>query len=207
MHPMRRYIAAITLLVGAAGGNAHAGSLSTDVSVSLPSTIILSCFDDVDVDVTPDNFLAAVHRNPTRAQPNVTRNARVRSGDLVVNAPRRPLNRRVRVRPRINLDLNEVCAYHAFGTVSGARVEVDQLEGALAGTDDSSISIIRIRARDSVNGGAWRTRFLVPPEELGFGVIRGVDVRLRLDLSNATSAGLYSGPADGTFRITLTSNP
>ena len=129
MLSLNRGIVAIALLAAVAGGPANAGSLSTDVSVNIPSSIALYCYDKVDVNISADTFKAALARNGTRAMPSLTRTARARrNGRLVVNQRRRIWNRaRFRFRPQVNLDLGGVCAYHAIGGSNGARVTVEAL--------------------------------------------------------------------------------
>ncbi len=208
MHSMRKYLAAFMLLLGTAGGSAHAASLSTDVSVNLGSVLSLSCFDEVDVNLSSDTYLAAISRNGSGNLPSVTRNARARSGQLNVNAGRRIWNRR-RFRPRssVNLDLGGVCAYRSLGIATGAQVRVERLEERLEANGGGFISVVRVRARDSEDQGPWRRRYNVRPNQLGAGVVRGIDVRLRLNMRNASEPGLYASPTDGTFRITVISNP
>lgn len=208
MHPMRKYFAAFMLLLGTAGGSAHAASLSTDVSVNLGSVLALSCFDEVDVNLSSDTYLAAISRNGSDNLPSVTRNARARAGQLNVNAGRRILNRR-RFRPRtsVNLDLGAVCAYRSLGNSTGARVRVERLEPRLEASGGGFISVVRVRTRDNETQGPWRRQYRIRPDQLGAGTVRGIDVRLRLNMRNATEPGLYSSPLDGTFRITVISNP
>lgn len=208
MHPMRKYLAALTLLAVTASGKADASSLSTDVSVNLGSVIALSCFDEVDVNLSSDTFLAAISRNPSGDLPSITRNAQAAAGRLNVNAGRRIWNRRqFQFRRNVNLDLGEVCAYRSIGNGTGARVQVERLEQRLDARNGGFISVVRVRTRDSETRGPWRRAFRVRPDQLGAGVVRGIDVRLRLNLRNATEPGLYSSPADGTFRITVIGNP
>lgn len=201
-------LAPAALFAGLAGGSAHAASLNTDVSVTLQSSIVLYCYDNVDIDVSAETYIAALGRNGSRAMPSRARNARARSGRWVVNTGRRNWNRgRYRFRPRVNLDLNGVCAYRAIGGSNGARITVDTLETQLEAAGGSYIDVLRVRARDSDKGGGWRGQYRVAPAELGTGTVRGIDVRLRLDMRNAKEPGTYSSPVDGTFRITVVGNP
>ncbi len=208
MHPMRKYLAALTILAGTAGETVDAASLSTDVNVNLGSVIALSCFDEVDVNLSSDTFLAAISRNTSGNLPSITRNARAAAGRLNLNAGRRIWNRRrFQFRRNVNLDLGGVCAYRSIGNGTGARVQVERLERRLEARNGGFISVVRVRARDSENQGPWRRSFRIRPNQLGAGVVRGIDVRLRLNMRNATEPGLYSSPADGTFRITVIGNP
>lgn len=206
---LKRGFVGIALLAASACGSASAASLSTDVSVNIPSSIALYCYDKVDVNISANTFETALARNGTRAMPTLTRTARGRAnGRLVVNQNRRIWNRgRYRFRPTVNLDLGGVCAYHAIGGSNGARVTVEALEPRLEASGGAFINVQRVRARDSDNAGSWRRRYRVPASDLGAGVVRGIDVRLRLNLRNATEPGTYSSPVDGTFRITVIGNP
>jgi len=195
-------------MIGAGLSSAKAASLSTDLTVNIGSILTLVCYDDVHVDLTAESFISAVGRNGDRALPSLTRTARARSGRLIANGGRRQWRRaRYRFRRRVNLDLLNVCAYSSIGGIGGARVTIDALESRLDGAGGSHIDVIRARTRDTDDAGAWRRRFNIPAADLGNGVARGIDVRLRLDLQDATEPGLYSSTTDGTFRITVTPNP
>ena len=208
MKQFHKGLAALTLMLGTGIGSAEAASLSTDVTVNMSSALSLYCFDKVDVDLSSENFIAAVGRNGGRALPSLRRTARASDGQLTANGPLRVWNRgRYEFRRRVNLDLHNVCAYQALGGVGGARITVDALEDRLQASSSSYIDVIRVRARDYENAGAWRRRFNIPATDLGFGDVRGIDVRLRLDLQNAKEPGRYSSPTDGTFLITVTPNP
>lgn len=208
MRQMRRYIATLGLLAGFASGPALSASLSTDVTVNLGSSLSLFCFEEVDVNLSSETYLSAVSRNRSRPMPSITRNARVRSGDLFVQGGRRFRRQgRYRLRNRVNLELGSVCAYRAIGGSNGARVQVELLEDRLETSGGAYITVDRVRARDTDQEGPWRRQFRIQPADLGIGVVRGIDVRMRLSLQNATEPGLYSSPVDGTFRITVLGNP
>lgn len=208
MNRISNSLAALAFLIGSGVGTADAASLSTDVTVNLGSALVLACFDEVDVNVSADNFIAAVGRNGDRPLPSLVRTARGREGRLIANGRRNVWNRgRYRFRRRVNLDLHNVCAYQAIGGVGGARITVQALESRLQATGGSHIDVIRVRARDFESAGAWRRRFQIPASDLGNGEVRGIDVRLRLDLQDAVEPGTYSSQTDGTFLITVTPNP
>ena len=208
MKRLKTSLAGLALLIGAGLGNAKAASLSTDLTINMSSALILACFDNVDVDLSVENFIATVGRNGTRPMPDLIRTARARNGELIANGRRRTWTRgRYSFRRRVNLDLHNVCAYRAIGGVGGARVTVDALEPRLDAAGGSHIDVIRVRTRDYEDAGPWRRQFRIPPIELGHGDVRGIDVRLRLDLRDAQEPGLYSSPTDGTFMITVTPNP
>lgn len=208
MRPMRRYIAALALLAGLTGGSADAASLSTDVTVNLGSSLSLFCFEEVDVNLSTETYLSAVSRNRSRPMPSITRTARLRSGELFVQGGRRFQRQgRYKLKRWVHLELGSVCAYRAVGSSNGARVQVEALENRLDATGGGFISVDRVRTRDTDEAGRWRRQFRVRAADLGIGVIRGIDVRMRLDLQNASEPGLYSSPVDGTFRITVLGNP
>jgi len=210
MRQAKTRLAALALLLGSGLGigSASASSLSTDLTVNMATVLSLACFEQVDVDLTADNFIAAVGRNGDRPLPSLTRNARAREGQLTVNGSRRQWNSgRYRFRRRVNLDLLDVCAYRALGGIGGARVTIEALGRRLESAGGAHIQVNRVRTRDHENAGAWRRRFRIPAADLGNGDLRGIDVRLRLDLQEATEPGRYSSPTDGTFRITVTPNP
>lgn len=208
MTRLKTSLAVFALIFGFGFGSAQAASLSTDVTVNVSSSLGLACYENVHVDLTSENFIATVGRNGSRALPNLSRNARARNGRLIVNGPRRIWNRgRFRFRRQANLDLQNVCAYFAIGGIGGASVRVESLERRLEAAGGSFIRVRRVRTRDNANAGPWRRRYRIPATELGNGMVRGIDVRLRLDLRNAVEPGLYSSTADGTFRITVTPNP
>jgi len=79
--------------------------------------------------------------------------------------------------------------------------------GEEVGEGGSHIDVIRVRTRDYEQAGPWRRRFRIPATEMENNDVRGIDVRLRLDLRNATEPGRYSSGIDGTFRITVIPNP
>jgi len=90
--PMKRFrfsFAAIALLLGTGFGTAQAASLSTDLNVNISTSMVLACFDEVDVDLSSETFIAAVGRNGDRAMPSRNITARARDGVLVANAGRR----------------------------------------------------------------------------------------------------------------------
>ena len=208
MKRVNQGLAALTLVIGAGIGSAEAASLSTDVTVNIPTVLTLACFDEVHVDVSAENFTATVGRDDGEPLPSLVRTARGRDGRLIANGTRRVWNSsRYRFRRRVNLELHNVCAYHALGGVGGARVTVDALESRLDASGGSHIDVIRVRGRDFENAGAWRRNFRIPSTDLGNGDVRGIDVQLRLDLRNAKVAGRYSSPTDGTFVVTVTPNP
>ena len=196
------------MMAALAESSAHAGSLNTDVEISIPSVIALYCFDEIDVGVTPDAYVTALGRNGSRPMPSLTRTARGREGRLIVNRGRNFWNRgRFRFRTRVNLLLNEVCAYRAIGAATGARVTIEALEPRLETANSAFIQVDRVRARDSESVNGWRRTYRVNAADLGIGVVRGIDVRMRLDMRNATEPGTYSSLTDGTFRITVIGNP
>lgn len=174
----------------------------------MPSVLSLYCFDEVDVNITPDAYIAALSRNRTRPMPSLTRTARARPGRLIVNRGKRFWNRgRFKFRPRVNLRLDGVCAYRAIGGTTGARVTVEPLEPQLDAANGAFIKIDRVRARDTEKANGWRRTYRVNGSDLGTGVVRGIDVRMRLHMKDATEPGTYSSPTDGTFRITVIANP
>jgi len=208
MRPMRKYIAALALLAGMASGSTHAASLSTDVTINLGSSLTLFCFEEVDVNLSSETYLSAVSRNRSRPMPSITRAARVRSGELFVNGGLRFRRQgRYKLKRRVHLELGSVCAYRAIGGSKGARVQIEALEPRLEAAGGGYIAIDRVRARDTDTAGSWRRQYRVRPADLGIGVVRGIDVRMRLDMQNATEPGRYSSPVDGTFRITVLGNP
>lgn len=201
-------LAAFTIWIGAGIGSAQAGSLSTDVTVNLSSVLGLVCFDQVDVNLSADTVISTLGRNNGRPMPTLNRNARVRNDRLIAGRGKRFWNRgRFKFRQQANLDLRNVCAYHAMGGIGGARVTIDALERRLEAAGGSHIQVRRVRTRDNINAGPWRRRYNIPPADLTPGTVRGIDVRLRLDMRNAKEPGLYSSATDGTFRITVTPNP
>ncbi len=208
MRRVRGKILPLAMLAAFLCGPGNATSLSTDVTVSINSSISLFCFDEVNVDLSAGTYLSAISRNRSRPMPGITRTARERNGELHVNGGRRFWNRkRFEMKPRVLLELGSICAYRSVGGSNGARVQVEALETRLEAPQGGYIEIDRLRVRDTEKADRWRRRFRVTPAELGAGVVRGIDVRMRLDMRNATEPGLYSSPTDGTFRITVIENP
>lgn len=185
-----------------------ASSLNTDVAVEMPSVIALYCYDRVHVNVGTDEFLNATGRNGLGARGTLNRTARGRAGRWNVRAPRNRFNRRrFTLREVVNLDLTGVCALRALTGSGGVRVRVDALDTSLKTPTGASIDVQRIRVRDGENGGGFRRRYDLPASDLGLATVRDIDLRLRLDLSNATEAGTYSSDTDGTFVVTVIARP
>jgi len=199
MNRMKASIAALTLFVGAGVSSTNAASLNTDVSVNLSSALSLACYDRVDVILSAETFVSAVGSTfvdiPGLSSDLTTGEGQEIASDVPLNFQR-----------GANLDLLDVCAYQALGGVGGARVVIDALETRLDATSDSYIQVDQVFTRDNLNAGAWLNTYEIEATDLG-NSLRGIDVRLRLDLRNAEVAGTYSSPTDGTFRITVTPNP
>lgn len=205
MHSITKIAASIAAAAMLAAVPARAGTLDTDVDIALPSAIALYCYDEVDVDISAENFLTAVGDRTENTTLSASRNARASSGRLRVSVPRRPLNRASRT--RVNLILTGVCAFRASGINRSVRVSVNAKENRLLAAGGSSIRVRNLRARDAAKGGGWRRRYNVRRADLGWSTLRGIDVRMQLDMRRAKEPGSYSSATDGTFEIVVVPNP
>ncbi len=206
MHKIPEYLFSLLLFVFA--GNSIAYSSTTDVSVSLGSTIQLFCYENVDVNLNPGNLFNNVTRRVTTTLPGQSHSASLSGDDLTVTIdPTSFEGTGVEPQTRIFLFLRTICSYRTYGAVTGATVEIQTLESRLETSGGSFIDVLNTRTRDSINRGVWRSTFTVSPADLATTPIRGLDVRLRLDISNANEPALYSSPTDGTFRITVLPSP
>ena len=204
---IRNTAASFAMLIALASGRADAAALETDVDVTIPSVVVLSCYDSVEVDVSAESFLTAVDHTPGTT--TLSRNARGRNGRLVVNAPRRTFRRgQWTARRSVDLNLTNICAFRAVGQSNrGVLVSVTAKERILRNGADSQMRVRRVRARDTEKAGNWRRRYRIRNVDLGWGKVRGIDVQMRLDTRNARMAGTYSSDTDGTFEVTVVASP
>lgn len=204
---LRATAASLGLLTVLCAGEVRATALETDVDVSMPSLLALSCYDSVDVNVTADALVAALRHTPGTAQ--LSRDARGRPGRLIVNAPRRTFRRgQWRASRFANLKLSNICSYRAIGqSRRGVLVSVAAKENVLKNANGSQIRVRRVRARDTENAGNYRRRYRVRSTDLGWTTLRGIDVEVRLDFRNAKTEGTYTSDTDGTFGVTVVLSP
>lgn len=182
--------AAAAVLATSATGT-HAASLSTDIDVDLPSIIALYCYDSVTVDVSAAGLTAALGGAPETAGLG-GKTITSFSDDLgaasntAITAPN----------TTVDLQLNNVCAFRALVS-NGVGVSVAQNATALDHATDTTASIgipaagVALTSATSVTTG------------LGLGAApTGIDVKVPLDLTNATASGVYS--EDEVFTVTVT---
>lgn len=202
----KRITAALAFAACSLATPAEATSLSTDVEVKLPSRIALYCYDRVHVNITPDAYLTARGFQPPQNGGTLSTDANASIGVWAVEAPANQF-RSPSLTNRINLNMTGVCALRAVTDGAGVRVQIDALETSLVTPTGASIDIRRARARDGGYGGGWRRRYTLNNGDLGPSSLRDIDVRLQLDVRNATEAGTYSSLSDGTFLVTITARP
>lgn len=181
-------VAAAAVLATSATGT-HAATLSTDVDVSLPSIIALSCFDSVSVDVGAAGLRAALGGLD---ETNVLTGAATLtsfSGDLGAAGEVAALD------TEVDLTLTNVCAFRAL-VATGVNVSVATNESTLDNTAGGEIAVGTITLDTDAS---------VASADLGLGVLSPVSVTIPLDLKDATSTGSYS--QDDLFTVTVVAQP
>lgn len=181
-------VAAAAVLATSATGT-HAASLSTDVTVALPSVIALYCYDAVNVNVDGDTFSAAfVGADGGLGNVEVTGMDEDLGADAqtgVASADTSAL-----------LSLNNVCAFRALVT-TGVDVSVTEAADPRLTHSDPLVldaidaSGISLKSDASVTTGLGLTAPAQP-----------ISVNVPLDLANATVPGTYT-KAD-LFTVTVT---
>ncbi len=180
-------VAAAAVLATSATG-AHAASLSTDIDVELPSIIVLSCFDSVNVNVSASGLEAALGGAAVGLGATSTSTL---VSDLGADASATVTG----FDSSVDLNLNNVCAFRALVS-SGARVTVAEasdprLLNGTAFIDASGVTLASGATTEDVTSG------------LGLGAAATpISVVVPLDLSDATEPGTYT-KAD-LFTITVT---
>jgi len=193
---MKSVAAAAVIATSATGAVAQQASLSTDVSVSLPEVIVLSCFDSVAVNVSAaalstaagigdtEEVLAGVAETAVGTDGQLTVGLDAASGAAAINSA-------------VNLAINNVCAFRALVT-NGVDVTVAN------GTGVNSLDLVGSTGGESIGFGtvALTTAASVPATSLGLGVApTPISVSVPLDLANATAAGTYT--AADAFTVTV----
>ena len=227
---MRRILTATTAIATLAGAPAHAASVSTDVDVTLNNVIALYCYDTVSVNVTAANFIAAVGgidgEQGLGSAGSITATGTSGTWTAALDATTDAATADA-VDSNADLVMTNVCAYRAVSS-AGVKVEgalnnggsgsvslvsdysVPSTGGGAATPSTAHIDVTGISIRDgSTSGAAWGSDYTVPGASLGFGNLKAVDVRLPLDLADATDAATYSVPTvtSTTGGVTTTSNP
>lgn len=199
MSSTRKMISALALSLCVGVGPVAAGSLDTDVDVTLPSVIALYCFDQIKLDMTGQlaNGTLGTTLNKTVA---ATPGTWTVDADLLGQNTTPPTI-------RANLTLNGVCAFRALSGSNGVNVSITPLNTVLQGPDGSIIPLNVFRARVPDHSTAWQADVDVPTDSFALSDLRPIDVRMRMNIGGANVAGLYSSPVDGTFRITVIANP
>ena len=189
----------------------QAAELQTDVDVTLPSVIALSCYDEIDVNVTAAGFLTAVGSTATATGEIAggdagTVTATAAAGELTAGSTELAVGT---VDANVNLNMTNICAFRAIGAANGVTVSVAATnQTTLAGPGTTSIAVGTPATR--ANGGTtFGTTYDVAVADLGFTNVNGIDVQLPLDLTNAGVAGTYdsTGTDAGTFKVTVVGKP
>ena len=196
---MGKTVPALALAMALCGGTATAGSLDTDVDVTLPSVVALYCFDKFNLDMTGQVANGTLGTS-------LSATAVGSPGTWTVDAPLQGQN----TTPptiRANLTLNGVCAFRALSGSNGVNVSITPLNTVLEGPDGSTIPLNVFRVRVPDTSTAWQTNTDVPTASFALSEARAIDVRMRMNIGEANVAGVYSSPVDGTFMITVVANP
>ncbi|MEM1180992.1 MAG: hypothetical protein AAGM22_21810 [Acidobacteriota bacterium] len=202
--PIRRLSASMALLFLLVPFSAHGASVTTDIDIDLPSIVILSCFDQIDVSITAANLASLLVGAPATGDealttPLGTVTPSVVGTDLEGNPV--TLDTSLSADPSsIFLNLLGVCGVRAIGNGGGVDVSIVGENLTLAGPS-GSIVVDSVRTRRG-GGAAFGPSFNIADANLGLGNVNLVDVQLELDLADARQAGDYSSPAAGTFTIT-----
>ena len=208
LHPtrltIRLFASALFLAAGMAG--ARAASLSTDTDVTLPETIALYCYDEVDVDVGDTAYLQALGSR-AGGQGTIALDASGSNGRWEATGPANAFDDdSFDPRGTVDLNLTGVCALRAMGSGSGVRVTVTPLFPFMRGPNFSWIIVQHVLGRDNALGGTWQSSYVLPDSELGFSTVRGIDIQMRLDLRFTRSPGRHSGLFNGSFIVTVVPN-
>ncbi len=208
MRTQQKYLIAFALAASVFANAHHASAQTADISIGIRSILALYCYDKVNVKLTSEAIAGALQRSTPGSFPDLNGDAALTGNEFTLGAGDDFWNRGFfRPRTRINLDMESICSYRIFGGATGARVRIDGLQRILEGPDGSSLRIIQFRVRDNETGGAWRRSFDLSGPVASAPGSRGIDVRLRFDVTNIAGAGSYSSTTDGTFRITVIGNP
>lgn len=193
---------------------AYAAELETDIDVTLPSIIVLSCYDSVDVNVTAAGLLTAMGTtvDATTADGGTIDGGAAGSitatgaaGELTADATALTVGT---ADTDVKLNMTNICAFRAIGAANGVTVSVATTTNTtLDGPSGTSIVVSDPKTRENGGGAFSGTSYDVAAADLGFGSVKGVDVQVELDLSGANVAGDYSSSTDGTFKVTVVGKP
>jgi hypothetical protein len=183
-------------------------SQTSTVLISVDSTVKLSCVSPLAFNITESDISAAfaggLANNSGIALSAGTRTTSLSGGSsLVVLMPTivEPLPGNL---ASYNLT-TDGCVVEAtppiFGSVSVRVVLTGNT--VLQGSNGSEIRVNSVRGCRSGSGSAFAANFTCPRWYHYFGA-RALEFQINVDLSEATSSGLHSSVADGTFTVEVT---
>ena len=186
-----------------ATGHASAASLQTDIEIDMPSVIALYCYDQVFLKVSAEGLVEA-----TGAFDGTSSTALAESGVLASNGSWNAslegldTSEGSEFTSKANLNLRGVCAFRALATTAGVNISIELENGVLKHTTEDGANITAVAAK-LLNSGSEGSEYNVTTG-LGLSNINPIEIRLPLDFTETTVAGLYS--SEDVFTVTVTAN-
>ncbi len=183
--------------------NTNAASLQTDLDIDVPSVIALYCYDKVYLKVSIEGFVEATGAfNGTSVTELAESGVSASNGSWNAAIEGLDTSAGSEFKSKADLNMKGVCAFRAIATSAGVNVSVKLENGVLKHATENGANITAIDAK-LLNGGTEVSDYDVTTG-LGFSNLNGIAIRLPLDLSDTTVAGLYS--SQDVFTVTVTAN-
>ncbi len=200
---MKKKLAAIALsaaIMCAPGGSSHAASVDVDIDITLPSILILYCYDDIALSLSTADLATALGvTNDSGASVNgvggptgytAAPGTVTADMDLTGSAPG--------VTTTIDLVLTDTCGVRAIASGGTATITVPSFEPTLeaaGGVANGSITVNSVTTSDAGLNGLTLTG--------GFGTLNTFDVTMNLDLSGVVAADTFSDTDGSTIEFVI----
>jgi len=198
---MRKFIASVCVVALTAFGSVHAAkaaSVDVDVDITLPSFLILYCFDDIHVSVREADLAAALGVTGSQsvqiAAPTTTTSG---STGTTITANMDIASEAGVAAPTLNaidLELQNTCGFRAIGSGGTAAVSIGSVAGTLTAATPANGSIAVNSVTPSVTSVTLAG---------GLGTLNTFDATMSLDITNVVNADRFTS-AGAEFTVTVT---